>query len=147
MRLPALLLTLLAISALTALGCGGGDDEDSTSSDSAATTETTGGGSGGGDTGKGGTVSISADPSGAFAYAETEVSAPTGAVEVDFENESGTDHDVVIEDGDGNEIARTDVISGDSTSTTADLTAGEYKFFCSVDGHAAAGMEGTLTAE
>ena len=109
MRLPALLLTLLAISALTALGCGGGDDEDSTSSDSAATTETTGGGNGGGDTGKGGTVSISADPSGAFAYAETEVSAPTGAVEVDFENESGTDHDVVIEDGDGNEIARTDV--------------------------------------
>ncbi len=53
----------------------------------------------------------------------------------------------MIEDGDGNEIARTDVISGDSTSTTADLTAGEYTFYCSVDGHPDAGMEGTLTVE
>jgi uncharacterized cupredoxin-like copper-binding protein len=37
-------------------------------------------------------------------------------------------------------------VQGGKTSTvTADLKAGTYKFYCSVDGHRAAGMEGTLT--
>jgi plastocyanin len=139
------LLTLLSLLALAAVGftaCGGGD-ETSTSDTGAATTST---GAATSDTG-GGTVKIEADPNGAIAYTTTSVKAPAGEVTIEFDNPASLSHDVVVEDADGNELARTDVITGGSTSTTAQLDPGEYTFFCSVDAHRAAGMEGKLTAE
>ena len=66
---------------------------------------------------------------------------------IDFENPAPTDHDVVVEDADGNELARTDTISGSSATATAELEPGAYTFYCSVDSHREAGMEGTLTVE
>jgi plastocyanin len=75
------------------------------------------------------------------------VSAPAGSDTIEFDNPASLTHDVVIEDSDGNEVARTDQISGSTTSTTADLKAGTYTFFCSVDSHREAGMEGTLTVK
>jgi plastocyanin len=142
------LFALLSVLALTAFGlaaCGGGNDE-SSSSTSASTTESTSTTAGGGG-GAGGTVSISADPGGALAFTTDSVSTKAGDVTIKFDNPSSTGHDVVIEDADGNEVARTDVITGDSAETTATLEAGDYTFFCSVDAHRDAGMEGTLTAQ
>ena len=34
-----------------------------------------------------------------------------------------------------------------STAGPVELKAGEYEFYCPVDGHEAAGMKGTLTVE
>ncbi len=138
MRKLALLASLLALAAFGLAACGGDDEETSTEAATTETTESAGGG---------GSVSVEADPDGALAYTTTELSAPAGDVTVEFDNPSSTGHDVVIEDADGNEIARTDVITGDTTTTDAKLEAGDYTFFCSVDGHRDAGMEGTLTAE
>jgi plastocyanin len=138
------LLTVIAALALAAFGltaCGGGDDE--TSSAPATTTSSTTPASGAG--GGGGTIKFAADPSGALAYAQTQVSGPAGSDTIDFTNDSSTPHDVTIEDSGGNQVAQTDVISGDTTDATADLQPGTYTFFCSVDGHREAGMEGTLT--
>lgn len=128
---------VLALATLGLAACGGDDDE-SSSTTAASDTTSSGGGA---------TVSFTADPNGQLAFTETEVSAPAGNDTIEFENASSTTHDVVIEDGDGNEIAATDQISGSSTSTTADLKAGSYTFFCSVDSHREAGMEGTLTVK
>jgi plastocyanin len=143
MKRLALALSLLVLAGVGLAACGGGDDDESTeAATGSATTTTTGGGGGGG-----GTIDVEADPGGQLAYTETEISAPAGDDTVNFNNPSSVGHDVVIEDSGGNEVARTDVIADDQTSTTANLKAGEYTYFCSVDGHRAAGMEGTLTVK
>ena len=139
MKKLLVLLTALALAAFGLAACGGDDSSDTTS---AATEETTATGGGGG-----ATVKFEADPDGALAYTQTDVSAPAGSDTIEFDNPASLGHDVVIEDSDGNEVARTDVISGSTTTTDADLQAGTYTFFCSVDGHRDAGMEGTLTVK
>jgi uncharacterized cupredoxin-like copper-binding protein len=53
---------------------------------------------------------------------------------------------VAIE-GDGEEIAATEVISESETSVSTELAAGTYTFFCTVPGHREAGMEGPLTVK
>jgi len=130
--LPLVLVLAAFVLALSA--CGGG-------SSSSTTPATTGGGGGGG----GSTVKISADPSGALKYEQTDVSATAGSISIDFTNMSSLPHDVTIE-GNGASGA-TDQITDSTTSTTVDLDPGTYTFFCSVDGHRAAGMEGTLTVK
>jgi plastocyanin len=93
----------------------------------------------------GSTLHLAADPS-AIAYDTTELSGKTGKVTIDFENPSAVPHDVAIEK-DGKEIAASELITESKTSVSADLAAGDYTFFCTVPGHAEAGMEGTLTIE
>ena len=131
---PPLLVLVALVLALAA--CGGGEESSSTTP--AAGGATTGGGGGGG----GETLQIAADPSGAFAYDKTDLSATAGKITIDFTNESSVPHNVMIE-GDGG----TDTITGSETSTTVDLEPGTYTFFCSVDDHRGAGMEGTLVVK
>jgi plastocyanin len=144
-KLAALIVTL-ALAAFGLAACGG-DDDDETTAAPPATEETTTAAGGGGGGGGGGTISFEADPDGALAYTQTEVSGPAGDDTIELVNDSSTPHDVTIEDSGGNELAKTEVITGDTTSTDATLEAGSYTFFCSVDGHREAGMEGTLTIE
>ena len=132
--LPLMLVLIAFVLALSA--CGGGSSSSSTTPAS-----TSGGGGGGG----GSTVKISADPSGALKFEQTDVSATAGSITIDFTNMSSLPHDVTIE-GNGASGA-TDTITDSTTSTTVDLEPGTYTFFCSVDGHRAAGMEGTLTVK
>ncbi|MEZ4497070.1 MAG: cupredoxin domain-containing protein [Thermomicrobiales bacterium] len=78
-----------------------------------------------------------------IAYDQTELSGPAG---VDFTitltNDGAADHDFVIEGTD----FKTEILAGGASETiTVNLPAGEYTFYCSVPGHRAAGMEGTLT--
>jgi plastocyanin len=133
----ALPLLVLAAFLLVAAGCGGGGS----SSTSAATTPAATGGGGGGST-----VKISADPSGALKYEQSQVTAKAGSVTIDFTNMSPLQHDVKVE-GNGVEDEGTDIITGSSTTATLDLKPGTYTFFCSVDSHRQAGMEGKLVVQ
>jgi plastocyanin len=147
MKKLVLVLSVLALAMLAFAACGDDDDDEETAATTTeqTTEEAAGGGGGGG--GAGGTVGFEADPGGQLAYTTDEASVPAGEVTIEFDNPAPLEHDVVIEDAGGTELARTDVISGDTTSTTAELESGEYTFYCSVDGHREAGMEGTLTVE
>lgn len=131
MKKLSITLTALGLAAFGLAACGGGDDS------SSSTTAASGGP----------TVKFEADPSGTIAYTQTEVTAPAGTDTIEFDNQASLTHDVVIEDSSGNQVAATDQIAGSSTTTTADLKPGKYTFFCSVDSHREAGMEGTLTVK
>jgi plastocyanin len=150
MKKLATLLTLLALAAL-GLAAFGGDDESSDTTAATTTSENTttaASGGGGAAGGPGGTVSIQANPKGELLYEPTSATVAPGDVTINFDNPSPLEHDVVIEDADGNEFAKNDVIGNESsTSTDAQLEAGQYTYFCSVDGHRDAGMEGTLTVQ
>jgi plastocyanin len=140
------LFALLAVGLVAALGlvaCGDDDDDDGGSDTSAATTTTETGGGGG----AGGTISVSAAADGSLQFDQTELTATAGTNTVEFDNPSQVAHNVEIEDSSGEDVAGTDTITGSTTTTTADLQPGTYKFYCSVDGHEAAGMEGTLTVK
>ncbi len=144
MRKPALLITVLALAAFGFTACGDDEEDSGGSETTAETTEETTSSSGGGE---GGTVALTANPDGDLAYEETEASTAAGEVTVEFDNPAPLGHDVVVEDESGNELIRTDIVTGESTSASGSLEAGTYTFYCSVDGHQAAGMEGTLTVE
>ena len=88
-------------------------------------------------------LQIAADPDGALAYDQTALTAPTGAITVEFTNEAALGHDFRIDEIE----AGTSVIAEGSESLTVELEPGEYTFFCSVPGHRDAGMEGKLIVE
>jgi plastocyanin len=142
-RTSACIVLLFTLVALIAAGCGGGSDNSSSSTNTAAETggaADTGGGSGGE------TLQLAADPSGALKFDPTSLEATAGQVTIDFTNDSSVPHNVTIE-GNGIEEVASDTVTGDKSSVSADLPAGTYTFYCSVDGHKAAGMEGTLTVK
>jgi plastocyanin len=95
----------------------------------------------------GGTVKISADPSGNLAFEQKSVSTKAGDVTIDFTNQSPVGHDVKVQDSSGQVLGGTDLVTGDTTSATVPLDKGTYTFFCDVPGHEEAGMKGTLTVK
>jgi plastocyanin len=127
----ALVLTAFAL-VLAACGGGGG----SATTGAAAT----GGGAGGQ------TLQLAADPSGALKFDQTSLSASAGKVTIDFTNDSTLPHNVTVE-GNGVEDEATDTIKQSSATLSLDLKPGTFTFYCSVDGHRAAGMEGTLVVK
>lgn len=154
-RIPIIIFVAI-VAAVGLAACGSSDDTtsvateatttsadaDATTGDESSDTATTTDGSG-----KGGTVQIEADPSGALAFTQTRIDAPAGSDTIEFSNPSGTDHNVEIEDPNGEDVAETDTIADGKTSTTADLQPGTYTFYCAIPGHREAGMEGTITVK
>jgi plastocyanin len=100
---------------------------------------------GGGAEGPGGTLKLAADPT-QIAFDTTTLSSKPGKVTIDFTNPAAIEHDVAIEK-DGEELAKSAIVTEGKTSVTADLEPGDYTFLCTVPGHAEAGMEGTLTVK
>ncbi len=143
MKKLVLLFALLALVPFSLAACGGDDDESTSADTTEETTSTEADTSG--DTG-GETVAVSAAADGSLAYDQTELSAAAGSATFEFDNPASIGHDFCLE-SDGSEVGCTDVVSGDSSTLDADLEAGEYTYYCSVDGHRDAGMEGTLTVK
>jgi plastocyanin len=130
-------LILLTTMVLALAACGGGGGSATTGGGGGATTAASGGG--------GQTLALAADPSGALKYDKSQLEATAGDITIDLTNDSPLPHDVAVE---GNGVHETsDRVTGGKTSLTLNLKAGTYTFYCSVDGHRAAGMEGTLVVK
>lgn len=81
-----------------------------------------------------------------LAFRPDDVAALPGRVEVSLTSGSAVGHNVVIEDVNDNDVV---VEAGPGQTGTAfvALDPGSYTFFCSIPGHRAAGMEGTLEVQ
>jgi plastocyanin len=90
------------------------------------------------------TLKLAANPAGQLAYTTKSLSAKAGKVTIDFSNASPVEHDVAIAQG-STVAGQTPVFTGGSKTLTLTLKPGAYTFYCTVPGHRAAGMEGTLT--
>jgi plastocyanin len=146
-------LIALAAAATALVACGGSSDNSSTSTASGGGggggAGAAGGGGGAAATGGGGgsTVKVSADPNGELKFNTTKLTAKAGSDSFDFTNDAPLSHDFTIQSSSGQTVGATPVFSGGTKSFTATLKPGTYKFLCTVPGHAAAGMEGTLTVK
>jgi plastocyanin len=144
------LISLICALAIPVAGCGGDDDDDGGSGGGAANTqtkETSGGGaSSGGGGGAAQTLKLSADPGGALKFDKSTLTAKAGKVTIVLDNPSSLPHAVEIE-GNGIEESSSTIGKGETTKVSATVKAGKYEYYCPVDGHKAAGMEGTLTVQ
>jgi plastocyanin len=137
-RILLLMLAVVALS-LAVAACGGDDDDEADEPAAEETTEDTTGGGGGT------TLELAADPGGALAFDQTELTAPAGEVTIHLTNDAQIPHNVEVEGNGVEEVS--DTITGSDTSLTLTLEPGEYEFYCAVPGHREGGMEGTLTVE
>lgn len=125
-RTLALCLALAALI-LALAACGGGDDEGEPSGDSDALE-----------------LTLVAGPGSELMFDQTSLEAPAGEVTITMTNDGDLPHNVAIK-GSGVDEKGEVVNNGGTSTVTATLEPGEYTFYCSVPGHEAGGMEGTLT--
>jgi plastocyanin len=93
-----------------------------------------------------GQLNIPADPSGALAFVYSKATASAGSVTLVMPNKASISHDISIK-GNGIDQHGPVVGQGGTSKVTANLKPGTYEFYCSVPGHEAGGMKGTLTVK
>jgi plastocyanin len=129
MKRPTLALCLaLAALVLALAACGGGDDEEPS----------------GNEGGDGATLELVGGPGSELKFDKTSLEAAAGEVTITMVNEGDLPHNVAIK-GSGVDEKGEIVQNGGTSTVTATLEPGEYTFYCSVPGHEAGGMTGTLT--
>jgi len=79
-----------------------------------------------------------------FKYADAQAGA--GQVTITAKNPQSTDHNIAIQ-GNGIDQKGNVVANGGTSKLSVDLKPGTYTFYCSVDGHRQAGMQGKLTVK
>ena len=140
------LATALLAALLLAAGCGD-DSNDEAGRDGGQNAsggakkdgkEKSGGGS------AAGSLKLIADPGGALKFDKSSLSTKAGKVTVVLDNPSSVPHAIEVE-GKGVEAEGETVGKGGVSKVTLDLKPGEYEYYCPVDDHKGAGMEGTLT--
>jgi uncharacterized cupredoxin-like copper-binding protein len=142
-------LSLLAAASVLALGvaaCGGSSSSSSQSSSASGATSSSTASSSAAAPAAGGGLSLGADPSGQLKFTKSSLTAKAGTVKIDFSNKSPVGHNLTIQSGtSGPVIGSTPTFMGGSKTLSVKLKPGKYTFYCSVPGHRAGGMVGTLT--
>ena len=95
---------------------------------------------------KNGQLNIPANPTGALAFQYSKATAKPGKVTLVMPNQASITHDISIKGGGLNQQGPR-VGHGGTSRITVTLKPGSYEFYCSVPGHEAGGMKGTLTVK
>jgi plastocyanin len=95
---------------------------------------------------KNGQLNIPANPTGALAFEFNKATAKPGKVTLVMPNKAPITHDISIK-GNGINQQGPRVGTGGTSKITVTLKPGTYEFYCSVPGHEAGGMKGTLTVK
>jgi mono/diheme cytochrome c family protein len=93
-----------------------------------------------------GQLNIPADPTGALAFKFSKANAKAGQVSLVMPNQAPIKHDISIK-GNGVNQQGPEVGKGGTSKVSVNLKPGTYTFYCSVPGHEAGGMKGTLTVK
>ena len=90
-------------------------------------------------------LTIAADPNGALRYTKSQLTAlRPGKIKFEFTNNSPIAHNFTLSTPAGNVIAAIPTFIGGTRDLTITLKAGVYGYYCSVDHHELAGMQGAL---
>jgi uncharacterized cupredoxin-like copper-binding protein len=94
------------------------------------------------------TVKLSADASGKLKFNKSKITVTHGKVSFVMKNPSGSGkpHAIAVEGKHVDKDGKT-VQPGGTSKVTVTLKKGTYEFYCPVDGHKAAGMEGKITVK
>lgn len=145
-----LISAAVAISILALAGCGSSSSSSSSGSPSAsssAASSTSSTGSSPAPAVTGGPVKLAADPTGALKFNRKVLAAKAGKVTIDFTNKAPLGHNMTVASRDGKVLGATPTFMGGTKTLTLNLKPGTYTFYCSVPGHRAAGMQGTLVVK
>jgi uncharacterized cupredoxin-like copper-binding protein len=136
---PLRLLATLLVLPLVLAACGSSKSgTTSTAASSSPGSASSSAGSGGGSS----TEHLSADPSGALRFSTKTLHAKAGTVTLVMTNRSSVPHAISVEGHGVDEDGPT--VTGGTSKVTVKLKPGTYEFYCPVDGHKQAGMEGKL---
>jgi len=134
------MLCAVALAAVWAAGCGGSGNGQASSTPTPTPTPAATATAAAASSGGGSTLTIAADPTGALKFDKTKLTAKAGKITIDFDNPSAVPHAFEVAGKSTSTITK-----GKAPPLTVTLKPGSYEFVCPVDGHAAAGMKGTLT--
>ena len=141
-RLVPTVSMLLLAGALALAGCGGSSK--SSASSSPATTSSSAAAPA---PAAGSTLSLAANSEGLLKFDKTTLTAKAGSVSISFTNTATLSHNLTVASASGAVVGATATFQGGTKVLALNLKPGTYKFYCTVPGHRAAGMEGTLTAQ
>lgn len=149
MRLKTILIfSVLALFAFGAAGCGDDDEGINPTDDNPGLSEEEDAANQQSNkkTSSSTRLPLAANPDGELKYNKDQLTTKPGNVTIALTNESSVPHDVSVTDSSGKTLGTSDQITESDTSLELDdVNDGDYTFFCTVPGHEAAGMKGTLT--
>jgi plastocyanin len=146
--MPKASMLTLAVGLVFLAGCGSSSSSTSSSASTPASEPATSSSATTPSSAAGGqTLSVAANPEGQLKYDTTSLTAKAGKVSIDFTNMATLKHNLTIASSSGAVVGAAPTFQGGTKTLSLNLKPGTYKFYCTVPGHRAGGMEGTLTVQ
>jgi plastocyanin len=144
LRRSFLVVAVPLAAGMLVAGCGSSDKSSSATAPKPPQATTAASGGTPAPSGGGSNLKLSADPSGALKFDKTKLAAKAGTVTITMSNPSSVQHAIGVS-GNGVDKDGQPVGQGGTSTVTVKLKPGKYTFYCPVDSHKQAGMQGTLT--